>query len=387
MTAAARTYLDHNATAPLRPAACEAMLAALELTGNASSVHAEGRRARAIVEAAREEVAALVGARPAEVIFTAGATEANNTVIAAGWATIAHTAIEHDSVLEPIRRSKAATHVIPVDADGVACLDHLPEALGAGPALITMQMANSETGVLQPVVAAVQRGRTWPARVHCDAVQAAGRVPIFFGLGLGLDYLSLSSHKIGGPQGVGALVVADGADLPPLLAGGGQERRRRAGTEPVALIAGFGAAAACARREAEDMSRLRALRDRLEAEVLRITPDAVVIGGRAQRLANTSCIARPGVAATTTLIKLDLAGIAVGAGSACSSGKLGRSHVLGAMGLVPALADGAIRVSLGWMSTSADVDTFLAAWAAHSADARAPRDTRANERTNEMMGA
>ncbi len=359
----ARTYLDHNATAPLRSEARAAMLAALDLVGNASSVHAEGRRARETIEVAREQVAAMVGAKPEEVVFTSGATEANNWVIRGGWDGLAIAAHEHDSVLAPAKMCGAKLTLLPVKGDGVVDLEALRELVGqdvTGRSLFSLQYANSETGVLQPVaevVGLVGANR----RVHCDAVQAVGRVPVDF-RGIGLDFMSISGHKLGGPKGIGALVVRDGIDLSPLLAGGGQERRRRSGTENVAAIAGFGAAATAALAGLGEMARVSGLRGRLEEGVRSTTPKALVIGSESPRLPNTSCIAMPGADASTLLIQLDMAGIAVSAGSACSSGKIGGSHVLAAMGIGSELARGAIRVSLGVTTTEQDVERFIAAW-------------------------
>ncbi len=365
---ATRAYLDWNATAPLREEARAAVVAALDVVGNPSSPHTEGRRARAIVEDAREEVAALVGAEPADVVFTSGGTEANNAVLARGWSAIGLAGIEHDSVRVPARVSGARLIGLPVDADGVIDGSAAATALGAGMdglrgprALVTLQMANNETGVVQPVAEAAAIARARGLAVHTDAVQAAGRVAVDF-RALGVDFLSLSAHKLGGPKGAGALVIRAGAALPALLAGGGQERSRRAGTENVPAIAGFGAAARAAARDLAQMERVRALRDRLEAEVRAITPQAGLIAAGAARLPNTTSIALPGASAETLVIALDLAGVAVSAGAACSSGKVGASHVLAAMDVEPALARAAIRVSLGWGSTEADVVAFLEAW-------------------------
>ena len=359
-----RTYLDWNATAPLRPEARMALGAALDLVGNASSPHAEGRRVRTIVEDAREEVAALVGARPAEVVFTSGGTEANNAVLAGRWDTIVLAGIEHDSVLAPARESRARLLDFPVDRNGVldvaALTGSLPQAKGSR-ALLSLQLANNETGVIQPVAGVAAAAKSTGLWVHSDAVQAAGRIGVDF-KALGVDFLSLSAHKLGGPKGIGALVMRENAILPAFIAGGGQERRRRAGTENVAAIAGFGAAARAAGRELAAMHRVRALRDRLEAEIRAITPAAVVIGAEAERLPNTTNVALPGTSAETLVIALDLAGVAVSAGAACSSGKVGASRVLEAMGLESGLARAAIRVSLGWASTQADVSAFIEAW-------------------------
>ena len=363
---AKRTYLDYNATTPLREEAREAMCAALEAEGNPSSVHAEGREARAIVEKAREEVAGFVNAEPAEVVFTSGATEANNWALAKVWDTIFAADIEHDSILAPAHASGAHVQEIALSPDGVIDLAALEEALGngkteRGKTLLTVQMANNETGILQPVAEIAKLARAHQAIVHTDAVQAVGRMSVDV-RALKADLVSLSSHKIGGPKGAGALIIRDGFHFSPLLTGGGQERRRRAGTENVAAIAGFGAAAAAANREREDTARIRALRDKIEQEVRSRDADAHIIGSQSPRLANTSCIARPGIKAETQVIKLDLAGIAVSAGAACSSGKVGESHVLAAMGLPEDIRDSAIRVSLGHASTEDDVAAFLAAW-------------------------
>lgn len=361
-----RTYLDHNATAPLRPEARSAMLAALDVAGNPSSVHAEGRQARSIVENAREQVARLVGARPSQVVFTSGATEANAWLLRAGWDVVFASGIEHDSVLASIRAANARLVDLPVGRDGVVAAGAISEALdGAadGRRLVTLQLANNETGAIQPVAEAAELAHAHDVLFHCDAVQGAGKIAIDF-TALGADSMSLSAHKIGGPKGIGALVLRDGFEPTPLIAGGGQERRRRAGTENVAGIAGFGAAAEAALRDLADMPRLAGLRDRLEREALAMVPQAVVVAQNTPRLANTTCIAAPGMSAETMVIKLDLAGVAVSAGAACSSGKVGSSAVLAAMGLSEHIARSAIRVSLGWSSADRDVDTFLAAWTA-----------------------
>lgn len=358
----ARTYLDHNATAPLRPEAREAVMAALDVFGNASSVHAEGRRARALIDEAREAVAALVNADPAEVVFTSGATEANAWALSAPWERIALAGIEHDSVRSPaaqIAAERGARVIeIPVSRDGIADFNRVP--LDAG-TLLVLQMANNETGVLQDVAAAGRWTTEHGARLHTDAVQAPGRIAVDFRT-LGAATMSLSAHKIGGPKGVGALVIGAGTRLAPLFSGGGQEQRRRGGTENVAAIAGFGAAARAAVQDLDDAPRLAALRDRLEAEVRRATPEAVIVGGKAARLPNTSSIALPGAAAETLVIKLDLMGLAVSAGAACSSGKVGQSQVLRAMGLPAEIVASAIRISLGPETTEQDVAAFLAAW-------------------------
>jgi cysteine desulfurase len=367
-----RTYLDWNATAPLRPEARDACIAALDVVGNPSSPHAQGRHARAIVEDAREQVAALVGARPAEVVFTSGGTEANNAVLAAGWDMIVLSGIEHDSVLAPARARKARVAEIPVGRNGVVRVEgSIAADAGAGRFLLSLQMANNETGVIQPVAEAASAAKAQGFLVHTDAVQAVGRIPVDV-RALGVDYLTLSAHKIGGPKGIGALAIHERASLPAFIAGGGQERRRRAGTENVAAIAGFGAAAQAALSELARMKQVAALRDRLEGQVRAVTPAAVVIGADAARLPNTTNIALAGASAETLVIALDLAGVAVSAGAACSSGKVGTSHVLEAMGLEKAVARAAIRVSLGWSSTERDVAAFIEAWG-HVASRRRQR--------------
>ena len=363
---AVRVYLDHNATAPLRPEARAAMVGALDVVGNPSSVHWDGRQARKIVEDAREQVAALVGAAPADVVFTSGATEANNWVLAQNWRTVILPKIEHDSVLAPARASGARLVELAADDAGLsdvsAIADHvLRSDLSLDGTLVAMQLANNETGVVQPLAEVADFCRVHGLAIHSDAVQAAGRVAIDFAE-LGVDSLSLSSHKIGGPTGVGALIMGDRCEISPLIAGGGQERRRRSGTENVVGIAGFGAAAECAAREVTTMGRLGAMRDRLEQGLCALTPEAVVIAGDSARLANTTCIGLPGQSAETLLIKLDLAGISISSGAACSSGKVGASHVLAAMGLAPDVARGAIRISLGWTTSENDIDAFLKVW-------------------------
>lgn len=361
-----RTYLDWNATAPLCAAARAAMIRALDLVGNPSSVHAEGRAAREMVESAREQVAALVGACAADVVFTSGATEANAAVFAGAWDTIYLCDAEHDSVLAPAQASQARRIVnIPMAPDGRAQIEAIAadvlcgrEPLGR--ALVTLQLANNETGVIQPVVEVAAFARAHGLRLHTDAVQAPGRIAVDVEA-LGVDYLSISAHKLGGPKGVGALVLRDGAPLPALLMGGGQERRRRAGTENIAGIAGFGAAAAQAQISLASVETVRTRRDHLEAAMLSRFPGLTIIGVDSPRLANTSCIAFGGKAAETLVIKYDLAGVALSAGSACSSGKVGTSHVLRAMGIPADTARGAIRVSLGPTTTDTDIAAFIAA--------------------------
>ena len=353
-------YLDYNATAPLRPAAAEAMARAQGLTGNPSSVHSFGRQARAALETAREQVAALACAKPAQVVFTSGGTEANNLALAgSGRARILVSGIEHDFILTAAPTAES----VPVTAEGVVDLAELARLLQTDkrPALVCVMLANNETGVIQPLADVVAIAHRAGALVHCDAVQAAGKLALDFTT-LGVDLMSLSAHKFGGPKGAGALFVADAVPFTAQLRGGGQERGRRAGTENVAAIAGFGAAAEAARRDLSHLEAIAAMRDWLERDAGADVPVTRIIGAGAPRLANTSCLALPGVGAETLVMALDLAGVAVSAGSACSSGKVKASHVLKAMGLGAEIAGSAIRVSLGWASTAADVERFLAVW-------------------------
>jgi cysteine desulfurase len=374
MAVSRRTYLDHNATSPLRPQVADAVLHALHLPGNASSVHAEGRAARAEIERARETVARLVGARTKNVIFTSGGTEAANLVLTpsfrrlgqAGATRLLVGAAEHPCVLNGHRFPLEAVHSIPVDSSGVLDLAwleaHLKRA-GDERILVSVQLANNETGVLQPVAEAARLVHEHGGLIHTDAVQAAGRIPLDI-VSLGVDALTLSAHKIGGPKGIGAVILAsDQLEIADrLIRGGGQEKGFRAGTENVAAIAGFGAAAGIAMESLEqEAGRLRVLRGEAEAELRRIAPDAVVVGAQAERLPNTVAFAIPGLKAETALIAFDLAGVALSSGSACSSGKVKRSHVLDAMGMEPALAEGVLRVSLGWSTTKEDVIRFAEA--------------------------
>jgi cysteine desulfurase len=342
----AYAYLDHNATSPLRPVAFDAMVEALRAGGNPSSVHRPGRASRARIDKARGQVANLVGALPADVVFTSGGTEANNLALR-GHEGVLVSAIEHESVLKAVPGAGR----IPVDGNGLVDLAALERLLASRPALVSVMFANNETGVIQPIAEVVRLARAAGALVHCDAVQAAGKVPVDLH-GLGVDYLSLSAHKLGGPTGVGALVVRAGAPLASDRVGGGQEAWRRAGTENVAGIAGFGAAAEASRGGLD-----AALRDRIEASL-----PGKIHGARAPRLPNTTCISMVGVKAETQVMALDLAGVAVSAGSACSSGKVTRSAVLTAMGTEPCEADTAIRISCGWNTVFDDIERLIAAW-------------------------
>lgn len=359
-------YLDYNATAPVRPSAAAAVAEALRLGANPSSVHRPGRTARRLLEQARGRVAALVGAAPDDVVFTSGGTEANNLALAGTrdpLGTLIVSAIEHDSVLAPACAGMARVEIVRAETNGLVDLTALERALdrASGSILVSVMLANNETGVIQPVGEAVRLARARGARVHCDAVQAAGRIPVDI-MRLGVDMLTLSGHKIGGPPGVGALVLRGGLELKPLLRGGGQERGRRAGTENLPGIAGFGAAALEAAADLDRITEIGRLRDDLERRLTAAAPAAVVYGAPAPRLPNTICIGLPGVAAETQVMALDLAGVAVSAGAACSSGKVRPSHVLQGMGFDEAAARSAIRISLGWASTEADADRLVQAW-------------------------
>jgi len=362
-------YLDYNATAPIRPQVRDAVVAAFDVAGNPSSVHGFGRRARRLVEDARADVAELAGVIPARVVFTSGGTEANTAALrATGRTRILVSAIEHDSVLETAPDAVR----IPVTPDGLVDLTALDRLLAASeePALVSIMRVNNETGVIQPIANVARIAHAHGALVHCDAIQAAGRVPLEADR-LGIDLMTLSAHKLGGPQGIGALVVRDGIPIAPVLRGGGQEQRRRAGTENVAGIAGFGVAARLARDDLDGLTvhaALAELRDDLEQRLVRAAQEAgkpaVLYGRAAPRVANTTCVSMPGVTSETQIMALDLAGIAVSAGSACSSGKVKPSHVLLAMGVPADQAASAIRISLGWGTCAGDIDRLVDAWAA-----------------------
>jgi cysteine desulfurase len=363
-----RAYFDWNATAPLRQEARAAMVTTLGLTGNASSVHAEGRAVRRLVEAAREQVAGLVGAEAKNVTFTSGATEANMLALTpaieiGGRKSLRDrlfiSAIEHPSVRSGGRFSADAVEELPVTGEGVVDLHALRSAIArAERPLISVMLANNETGVIQPIsdIAAIVHAAN--GVLHVDAVQGPGRIACRIGE-LGADLMSLSAHKLGGPQGAGALVSRGDIHIgEPLIKGGGQERGLRAGTENVAAIAGFGAAVAVAANQA-DAARMAGSRDRLEAGIKAILPEALIFGESAPRLPNTTLFAVPGMKAETAIIAFDLNGIAVSSGSACSSGKVQASHVLAAMGVKSSLAQGAVRVSLGWSTSERDIENLL----------------------------
>ncbi len=366
-----RVYLDWNATTPLRPEARAAMAAAWDISGNPSSVHAEGRKARRLVEEARAAVAASVAARPEGVVFSSGGTEANALALTPGLRRGAGvpvqrllvSAIEHASVLAGGRFPAEAIETIAVTRSGLLDLDDLRTKLEGGPAtLVSVMLANNETGAVQPVAEVADIVHAAGGLLHVDAIQALGKIPFDIN-SMKADLVTLSAHKIGGPKGVGAVVLADGVQgLEPLLRGGGQELGRRAGTENVAGISAFGAAARAAMAALEeDAVRLRGLRDRLEDGLLQ-TPEMIVFSGDVRRLPNTTLFTVPGLKAETAVIGFDLDGIAVSSGSACSSGKVQPSHVLAAMGLSHELAQGAVRLSLGWSTSETDIDLTLKTW-------------------------
>ncbi len=366
-----RVYLDWNATTPLRREAREAMAAAWDLSGNPSSVHAEGRQARKLVEDARASLSGAVGALPRNLIFTSGGTEANALALTPGLRRGAGlpversvvSAIEHTSVLAGGRFPAEAISIVGVTNSGLLDLDRLRAVLeGESPALVSVMLANNETGAVQPVKEAAEIIHSAGGLLHVDAIQAFGKIPFYINE-MSADLVTLSAHKIGGPKGVGALVLAEGVQgFEPLLRGGGQEKGRRAGTENVAGIAGFGAAAKAAMGALERGAlRLESLRNRLESG-LRQTPGAIVFSDHVPRLPNTTLFTVPGLRAETAVIGFDLAGVAVSSGSACSSGKVQPSHVLAAMGFGPKLAQGAVRLSLGWSTSDADIDHCLEAW-------------------------
>ncbi|MGB9152852.1 MAG: cysteine desulfurase family protein [Alphaproteobacteria bacterium] len=352
-------YLDANATAVMKPAIRAAISESMERHGNPSSVHRYGRIARRYIEDARAAVAVLAGAKPAQVIFTGGGTEANNLILG-NFASVIVSSIEHDSVLV----FAAPENRLPVLPNGVVDLVAAEQILKDAPAgsLVSVMLVNNETGVIQPVAEIAALAKKFGHIVHVDAVQAAGRLPIDF-VALGVDALTLSAHKIGGPQGVGALVAKESLMLKSLIKGGGQERNRRAGTENVAGIVGFGVAAQLAADDLLDMPRISALRDKLQNSLAKLgSNDVVIVGADMPRIANTLSIALCGVSGETQVAAMDLSGIAVSAGSACSSGKVKASHVLRAMGFDDDVAGSALRISLGWHTQEQDITRCIEAW-------------------------
>lgn len=359
---AGQRYLDFNATAPPRPEVIEAVADAMREGGNASSVHGTGRLARGGVEQARHSVAALVGADPANVVFTGSGTEANNQALrASGRKRLIVTAIEHESVLQ----ARPDAVICPILSCGTVDLEALERLLMASdePALVAVMAANNETGILQPVRDVARLAHEHGALLHCDAVQAAGKIPVDVGP-LGADFIALSAHKIGGPQGVGALICRNRQSIERFVHGGGQEGGLRAGTENVPGIVGFGVAATSALDGLDDFAALAGLRDILERRAREIEPAITVFGGDLPRLPNTSKFSTPGLSSEVQVMGLDLAGTAISAGSACSAGRVEMPYVLAAMGVPEDIALSAVRVSLGWTSTMADIDAFLDGWAA-----------------------
>jgi cysteine desulfurase len=372
-----RAYLDHNATSPLRPAARAAMAEVLSTGGNASSVHAEGRTARAQLETAREQVAGLFGAPARNVIFTSGATEANAQALSpeiqiAGqtvhFDVLLLSAVEHPSVRSGGRFASERVETVAVDDEGTVDLAALEASLARHRAegrrsFVSVMAANNETGVIQPIAEIARRVHEADGILHSDAVQMAGRVP-FDLVASGADLISVSSHKLGGPQGAGALIISnEDFRVPSLIRGGGQERGARAGTENVAAIAGFGAAASEASQAlASETSRLGGLRDMAEAGIRSVANDLIVFSSGTDRLPNTLCFAVPGIAAETAIIAFDLEGMSLSSGAACSSGKVGPSDTLKAMRVAPEAAKGAMRVSIGWDTNEDDISRFLDVW-------------------------
>ena len=358
------SYLDYNATAPVRPEVADAIRASLGRVGNASSVHRAGRLARAALDEARDYIASLVNVPSGGIIFTSGGTEANNLALkGVGSHRLMISAIEHGSVLATALVADPETLILPVDGNGLLDLTELEAALDreSKPALVSIMLANNETGVIEPVARAAEIAHRHDALVHCDAIQAVGKVPVDF-QELGIDLMSLSAHKIGGPQGVGVLIVQDEISLAAQIIGGGQERGRRSGTENIPGIVGLGVAAQLALKNISDYARIETLRDQMEQRLLEIDRNVEVFSADVERLPNTSCLTMPGVPNEIQVMALDLAGIEVSAGAACSSGKVSPSHVLEAMGVPVESAETAIRVSLGEDTRQEDIDRLITAW-------------------------
>ncbi len=347
-----RTYLDHNATSPLRPEVKQAMLDAMDIFGNASSVHSEGRKAHKLMDDAREALAFNLGCLLQMITFTGGGTEANNMALrGVDVDRILISAIEHPSVSSAAKAGGKLVEIIPVDRFGRVDLSALEHMLSGPKALVSVMVANNETGVVQPINDIVALASKAGALTHVDAVQAFGKRQVNFGL-MGVDMMTVGAHKVGGPTGIGALIIRDGLVVEPFMQGGGQELRRRAGTENLIAIAGFAAAAKAARLDTIELNNT--LETALEG--------AVIFSDGVERLCNTTCFAMEGMKAESALMNFDLEGIAVSSGSACSSGKVARSHVLEAMGVAPEISAAAIRVSLGWNTTAKDIQHFIAVW-------------------------
>lgn len=369
-------YLDCNATTPLRPEAQQAMQVVLDECGNPSSVHSVGRRARAHLSGARSTLAELFGVDASRVIFTSGCTEANMHVltpfyrIEADYERLAHVlvgATEHPSVLKGGRFSDSEREVLPVDSNGHVEVEPLRQSMErisseGSKALVSIMAVNNETGIVQPMEEIAEIVNDFGGVLHVDATQIIGRRHVRLD-SLGCDVMTLSAHKLGGPQGVGAVILAGEQLQPaPLVTGGGQEYYQRSGTENVAAVAGFGAVAEIIPDMVAEMKQIGVLRDKLEEELRTLTPDIVIFGESVDRIENTSCYAVPNISAETAVIACDLEGIAISSGSACSSGRVDASHVLEAMGVPKELAQGALRISLGWKNTKEEINRFLQKW-------------------------
>ena len=357
-------YLDYNANTPIKPEVIDLVCEVMHAVGNASSVHSYGRHMRSYVETARERVAAMTGVNPNQVIFTSGATESNNAVLKQfRGGRILVSAIEHAAVRNVLPDE---VELIPVTKDGVIDIEAFTKMLDEGepPVLVSVMMVNNETGVIQPVgeIARMAKAKHKDVFVHTDAVQASGRIPIDFPA-LNVDYMSLSGHKVGGPQGIGALISAPGVPVAKFMHGGSQEKHQRSGTENVAGIAGFGMAAQLAVSGLEKYQQLAQWRDRLESEIKKIAPEMRVFGQNVPRVANTTALCLAGLPAETQLMSLDLDGIAVSSGSACSSGAFKPSPILQAMGASDSEAASTLRISTGWNSRESDIDRFIESWA------------------------
>lgn len=352
-----RVYLDHNATTPLILEAQKAVVEGMSLLGNASSIHQNGRSVRAKLEESRAKVAEYFSVKPSQIVFTSGATEANNTIIKGFSGRIITSSIEHDSVLEA---DKSAIKCC-VTADGIIDLNHLEDLLKKSerPTLVSIMAANNETGVIQPLAEIAALARQFGAKIHSDVVQVVGKLNLDWA-SLNLDFLSLSGHKIGALQGIGALIVNERIPINPLIRGGGQERYYRSGTENTVGIISLGAAIEVCR--ANDWSAVENLRNNLEDQLSNLCSDVLIFGQKAPRLPNTTCFATPGLASNTQVMHFDLMGIAVSAGSACSSGKVKTSHVLQSMGITGAPLEQSLRVSLSKATTPRDIQKFIDTW-------------------------
>lgn len=355
-----RTYLDYNATSIVRPAAIDVVVSTLQTAANASSVHHFGAKTKGLLDSSRATIASYIGANPDDLVFTSGGTESNVAAIFGTRRRKIVSSIEHDSVLVPASRSSNSLDLIPVNSEGLIDLQALKELLAkdSSLALVSIMLANNETGIIQPVSEAAEIARKYGALIHCDAVQGLGKLPIDVEA-MGPDIISFSAHKIGGPQGVGALWIKSGTSITPLLFGGNQEMSRRAGTENVSGIAGFSAALESI--ASDEPKRMLDYRKRLEERLGKVAP-VIIFGSASERLPNTLCFSTPGLGRELQLASLDMDGIGVSSGSACSSGKVSPSHVLEAMGVPEEIAACAIRLSVGWATTDHDIDVFFESW-------------------------